>query len=42
MLAAGVRGMTSDSDDLEKLRSELAAEVAKAKAASQHGGIAAP
>ena len=37
--------MTSDSDDLEaalqenlKLRSELGANVAKAKAASQHGG----
>jgi hypothetical protein len=39
--------MTSDSEDLEealrqnlKLRRELAAEVAKAKAASERGGIA--
>ena len=47
MLAAGGAGMTSDSDDLEealrenlKLRQELAAEVAKAKAASQRGGVA--
>ena len=42
-----IKGMTSDTDDLEQhlrenleLRRELAAEVAKAKAASQRGGIA--